>query len=97
MKRLFALAAFATTSAFAATFLVPSDETLVRASKAIVIATAGESHSRRAPGGWIETVTAMRVDEAIKGPMQSGETIDVVELGGAIGEIAYTVPGSPHY
>jgi hypothetical protein len=97
MKRLLALAAFATTSAIAATFLVPTDETLVRASKAIVVATAGESHSRRAPGGWIETVTSLRVDEAIKGPMQTGEMIDVVELGGAIGDIAYTVPGSPQY
>jgi hypothetical protein len=97
MKRLLALAAFATTSAFAATFLVPSDETLVHASKAIVVATAGESHSRRAPGGWLETVTSLRVDEAIKGPMQTGEMIEVVELGGAIGDIAYTVPGSPHY
>ncbi|PYQ48877.1 MAG: hypothetical protein DMF59_14810, partial [Acidobacteria bacterium] len=50
-----------------------------------------------AAGGWIETVTAMQVDEAIKGPVQSGETIEVVELGGALGEIAYTVPGSPKY
>src|ERR1700682_4367611 len=97
MKRLLALAAFATTSAFAATFLVPTDDALVHASKAIVVATAGDSHARRAPGGWIETVTSMRVDEAIKGPMQTGELIEVVELGGAIGDIAYTVPGSPKY
>ncbi|MDQ6802139.1 MAG: M57 family metalloprotease [Acidobacteriota bacterium] len=97
MKRLFALAAFAATSALAATFIVPTDESLVHASKAIVVATAGDSHSRWAPGGWIETVTPLRVDEAIQGPLETGEMINVVELGGAIGEIAYTVPGSPHY
>src|SRR5712691_367685 len=97
MKRLLALVAFAATAVSAATFLVPSDESLVRASKAIVVATAGESHTRYAPGGWIETVTELRVEEAIRGPLQSGETIEVTELGGAVGNIAYTVPGSPHY
>src|SRR6266852_1238866 len=97
MKRLFALAALATTSAFGATFIVPTDATLVRASKAIVVATAGESTSRWAPGGWIETVTPMQIGEAIKGPVQAGETIEVVELGGEVGNIAYTVPGSPKY
>ena len=86
-----------TSAASAATFLVPSDESLVRASKAIVVATAGDSHSRYAPGGWIETVTELRVDEAIKGPLRSGEAIEVTELGGAVGQIAYVVPGSPQY
>ncbi len=97
MKRLLALAAFATSSAIAATFIVPTDASLIHASKAIVIVTAGESHTRRAPGGWIETVTSLHVDEAIKGPLRTGEVVEVVELGGAIGNIAYTVPGSPAY
>lgn len=81
----------------AATFLVPSDRVLVTASKAIVVATAGESHGRRAPGGWIETVTELRVEEAIKGPIGAGETIHVTELGGFVGEIGYIVAGSPKY
>src|SRR5260370_1908726 len=97
MNRLLALAAFATSSAIAATFIVPTDASLIHASKAIVIVTAGESHTRRAPGGWIETVTSLHVDEAIKGPLRTGEVVEVVELGGAIGNIAYTVPGSPAY
>ncbi|HMC21119.1 MAG TPA: hypothetical protein VKL19_04685, partial [Thermoanaerobaculia bacterium] len=97
MKRLLVLATLTATAASAATFLVPSDESLVRASKAIVVATAGESHTRYAPGGWIETLTELRVDEAIKGPLRSGEAIEVTELGGAVGQIAYVVPGSPHY
>src|SRR5260370_11651603 len=97
MKRLLALAAFATSSAVAATFIVPTDASLIHASKAIVIVTAGESHTRRAPSGWIETVTSLHVDEAIKGPLRTGEVVEVVELGGAIGNIAYTVPRSTAY
>jgi hypothetical protein len=81
----------------AATFLVPTDRTLVTASKAIVVATAGESHGRWAPGGWIETVTDLRIDEAIKGPVTAGETIHVTELGGVAGEVRYIVAGSPKY
>jgi Ig-like domain CHU_C associated/Dual-action HEIGH metallo-peptidase len=86
-----------TASAHAATFIVPSDRVLVTASKAIVVATAGESHGRWAPGGWIETVTELHVDEAIKGPIAAGYTIHVTELGGVVGEIGYAVAGSPRY
>jgi hypothetical protein len=84
-------------TAHAATFIVPSDRALVTASKAIVIATAGTSHGRWAPGGWIETVTELRVEEAIKGPVAAGETIRVTELGGMVGDIGYLVAGSPRY
>ena len=97
MKRLILILTFAAASAPAATFLVPSDETLVRASMAIVVATPGESYSRYAPGGWIETVTELRVDEAIKGTVRTGDTITVTELGGVVGDIGYVVPGSPQY
>src|SRR4051812_5258846 len=85
------------TTAHAATFIVPSDRALVTASKAIVVATAGTSHGRWAPGGWIETVTELRVEEAIKGPVAPGETIRVTELGGMVGDIGYVVAGSPKY
>lgn len=97
MQRLLFLAAFVASTASAATFIVPTDEGLVRASKAIIVGTAGESHGRWAPGGWIETVTELRIDESIKGPIEPGRSINVTELGGAVGEIAYTVPGSPRY
>lgn len=84
-------------AAHAATFIVPSDRALVTASKAIVVATAGTSHGRHAPGGWIETVTELRVEEAIKGPVVAGESIHVTELGGMVGDIGYVVAGSPKY
>src|SRR5882724_9294630 len=86
-----------TTTAHAATFIVPSDRALVTVSKAIVVATAGESHGRWAPGGWIETVTELRVDETIKGTISAGETIHVTELGGRVDDIGYIVAGSPKY
>ena len=89
--------ALLTTAAHAATFIVPSDRVLVSASKAIVVAVAGESHGRWAPGGWIETITELRVEEAIKGPVAAGETIRVTELGGVVGEIGYAVAGAPRY
>ena len=82
-------------NAHAATFIVPSDRALVTASKAIVVATAGTSHGRWAPGGWIETVTELRVEETIKGQIAAGETIHVTELGGMVGDIGYVVAGSP--
>jgi hypothetical protein len=91
------LAVLFTSAAHSATFIVPSDRALVTASKAIVVATAGTSHGRRAPGGWIETVTELRVEEAIKGPVVAGESIRVTELGGMVGEIGYVVAGSPKY
>jgi hypothetical protein len=95
--RFFAVAFLLATSAHAASFLVPSDRALVTASTAIVVATAGESHGRWAPGGWIETVTELRVEEVIKGPIDAGETIRVTELGGIVGDVGYAVAGSPRY
>jgi hypothetical protein len=90
----------AASSLRAATFLVPDDASLARHSKAIIIATAGESFSRWAPnGGWIETVTAMHVDQSIRGPLRG--TIMVTELGGFVDSagdgIGYAVAGSPRY
>ena len=78
-----------------ATFIVAPDPTLIRVSKAIVVATAGESHARWAPGGWIETVTTMHGEEVIKGRV--GERFEVVELGGTIDGLTYLVAGAPHY
>lgn len=97
MKRSLAtlLLVLACAGARAATFIVADDRTLVLASRAIVVATVGESHSRRAPGGWLETVTTMHVEEAIKGDV--AQTIEVVELGGVVGDVGYVVAGAPRY
>jgi hypothetical protein len=100
MKRLstqlYALSTLLALSAHAATFLVPTDRALIASSKAIVIATAGESAGRWTHP-WIETVTPMHVEESIRGPFQAGDTFDDVELGGAWGAIGLSVPGSPRF
>src|SRR3954468_19217733 len=88
MKRLAVLLLLAALPAGAATFLVPDDAALVGASKAIVVATAGESRGRFVAGGWIETVTGLHIDEVVKGAL-AADTIDVVELGGVAGTIGY--------
>src|SRR5438874_3412912 len=100
MKRLAVVFLLAAMPAGAATFLVPEDRALVDASTAIVVATAGESRGRFAPGGWIETVTTLHVDETIKGSLALDAidvAIDVVELGGSVGNLGYAVAGAPRY
>ena len=97
MRRVLFVLALIASSAFGATFLVPKDEELVRGATAIIVATAGSSTSRYAPGGWIETVTEMRVEEGIKGSVRAGDVIHVTELGGVVNGVAYVVPGSPQY
>jgi len=89
------LSAICAANSRAATFLVPPDSTMITVSRAIVVATAGQSHARWAPGGWIETVTTMHADEVIKGRV--AETFEVVELGGTIDGLTYLVPGAPRY
>ena len=91
------LIALIAASAHAATFVVAPDRTLVTVSDAVVVATAGESHGRWAPGEWIETVTTLHVDETIRGPIESGDTIEVTDLGGHVGDLYYLVAGSPRY
>jgi Dual-action HEIGH metallo-peptidase len=96
MKRAALLALLlASRSLHAATFLVADDATLVRASGAVVTGTVGTSHGRWAPGGWIETVTTIEVDEAIKG--SAGREIDVVELGGVVDGVGYMVAGAARF
>jgi hypothetical protein len=90
------LALLLAANARAATFLVPDDATLVRASRAIVSGVAGASHGRRA-AGWIETVTTIHVDEVMKGTLAAGGDLDVVELGGEVDGIGYAVAGAARF
>lgn len=97
MRRVLFVLALIAASASGATFLVPKDDDLVRGATAIIVATAGSSTSRYAPGGWIETITEIRVEEGIKGSVHAGDVIHVTELGGVVNGVAYVVPGSPQY
>ncbi|MGZ4809017.1 MAG: hypothetical protein ACXV7D_06760, partial [Thermoanaerobaculia bacterium] len=98
MKRALSLIAlFLAAAANAATFLVPSDRDMIAAADAIAVVTAGESFSRWSAGGWIETVTTLHIDEAIRGPLTTGATIQVMNLGGVVGTMGYAVAGSPQF
>jgi hypothetical protein len=82
------------TSMQAITYVVPSDRDLVKRAEAIVVATAGESHSELRDGR-VVTVATLQVERVLKGSV--GDSLPVVELGGAVGERFTFIPGSPRY
>ncbi len=83
---------------FAVTYLVPPDGEIVRAAKAIVIATALSSYSMEGDDGRMTyTVYKLRVDEVLKGELQVKETIDVTQPGGCLGTRCISFPGMPEY
>ncbi|HVS32146.1 MAG TPA: M57 family metalloprotease [Thermoanaerobaculia bacterium] len=95
--RLFAVLSLFAGAASAATFLVGPDRSLVLAAHAVVAGTAIESRSGVSSADAIETVTTIRVDESIRGSLRSGDHIEVVSPGGAAGDIALIIPGSPRF
>ncbi|MBI2214439.1 MAG: hypothetical protein HYU52_12405 [Acidobacteria bacterium] len=94
----FALATFLSASvAYAATFVVGSDESLIRRSSEIVRAELVSSETRMGERGLVETVYRMRVTDSLKGDAEPGTEIDVLEYGGAFENAILAVPGSPVY
>lgn len=85
-----------TAAAEAATFVVPDDRDLIHRADAIVIATSTLSYGQFTRDGGIETVTKMSVEEVLHGTALSG-TIDVVEPGGVVGNVAAYIAGSPRF
>jgi hypothetical protein len=83
-------------SIFAATFIVPPDRDMVRQAKAIVVASALNSHTRLNDAGGIETVTVMSIEEVIKGEI-SGDTFEVYEPGGVYANRRTIIPGIPRF
>ena len=82
--------------ASAATFVVPTDEELVRKSSAIVTATV-EGAFVQSAGDLIETVYEMRVQHRLKGAPAPEELLRVVSHGGVIGDRGLLVPGEAHF
>ncbi|MEA2163352.1 MAG: large repetitive protein [Thermoanaerobaculia bacterium] len=81
-------------SLHAITYIVPSDRDLARRAEAIVIATAVESHSELR-GERLVTVANLQVERVIKGSI--GDDVQLVELGGTVGERMTLIPGAPRY
>jgi hypothetical protein len=84
--------------AFAVTYLVPPDGEIVRAAKAIVIATGMGSYSVQGDDGRMTyTIYKLRVDDVLKGELHVAETIEIREPGGCLGTRCISFPGMPEY
>ncbi len=81
---------------FAATFIVPPDRDMVTQATAVVVASALNSHTQLNDASGIETITAMSVEEVIKGNIH-GDTFDVYEPGGVYGKRRLVIPGIPRF
>jgi hypothetical protein len=82
--------------ASAATFVVPSDRTMIDNASAIVVATALTTRAEETEEGGIETITVMSIRSVLKGTVLSS-TIDVVEPGGVLGERSQRIAGVPRF
>ncbi len=82
-------------SVHAVTFVVPHDRQLVQQAGAIVVVSPLSSHTELR-NDVVETVTTMGVDNVLKGRLE-GNTIDVWEPGGAVGNRATIIPGVPRF
>lgn len=82
--------------AFAASFVVPPDRELIRRADAIVIATPLASYTQVNDEGGIETVTPLRIEEALKGE-GFGDSLTVIEPGGEYRGRATIIPGVPSF
>lgn len=91
------LLVFATASAFGATFVVPPDAAMVGRSHAVVTADVLNTYSRIASDGSIETITTVAIAETIKGAFAEGSTLEIVEPGGHVGDLARVIPGVPQF
>ena len=92
-----ALLLLAAASSYAVTYIVPSDRDLVRAAEEIVIATGVSSHSHFAADGRLVTTAELKIERALKGSFTAGDTLQLTEIGGQVGNLALNVPGSPRY
>jgi hypothetical protein len=87
---------FCAASASATSFIVPTDDELVRKADAIVIGTVEGSYVQE--NDEIETVYEIRVDRAMKGGVRTDELLRVVSPGGFVpGRGGVLVPAAAHF
>jgi hypothetical protein len=84
-------------SAFAASYVVPSDRAMIGRSNAIVIATAINTYVVDDAARGIETITHFSVEESIKGGALVGSGFDLHEPGGQLGRRFKIVFGAPKF
>jgi hypothetical protein len=88
---------FLSSTAGAATYVVPDDDQLIEQAEVIISGRVVRAEARPTRG--IETWSAIEIDEVLKGggPFAPGATFELAEAGGIIGDTALVVPGSPQY
>jgi hypothetical protein len=87
---------FVTTTLFAGTFVVPSDDELVQKSAAIATGIVEGSYAQET-NGTIETIYEVRVERTVKGAFSREELLRVATLGGVIGDRGVLVPGEAKF
>ncbi len=92
-----AFALFSFPLAAATSVEAPTDAQLVDRSDAIVSGTVLSATGIEGERGMISTRYRFLVDETIKGALLAGSTVDIVELGGSLGDRFLLVPGSAVY
>ncbi len=70
---------------------------LVRTSSHVFLATAVQHQARTVGSRKIVTDVELRVDEPLKGPVASGDTVTLTCLGGKIGSRGMHVEGEPRF
>jgi hypothetical protein len=85
----------AASSAFAASYVVPPDEILIRKAQGIVIARATTSWVEESAERGIETVTEFAVEDSLKGFVPL--TFRIRIPGGKFGERIKMLPGAPRF
>lgn len=91
------LLALAGSQAFATSFLVPPDRDLVNRADAIVIARVEGRFVLPTDAGGIQTHYDLRVERLLKGTLETSEPLRITEGGGAFGNHAVKIYGTPEY
>lgn len=68
---------------------------LTRSARHVVLVTCVEGTSRRDGARRIVTDYTLRVDEVVRGPASSGDTLVMRSLGGVLGDLGMRVEGEP--
>ncbi|MCA1733774.1 MAG: hypothetical protein LC732_09245, partial [Acidobacteria bacterium] len=90
------LSILAAASAFAGSYILPSDEELVRRADAIGTFTVTSANSYYGTDGLIYTRYSLSTGERIKGEL-APESTDLTEMGGVVGSRLFSVSTSPAY
>src|SRR5436309_10640916 len=88
---------FSASPVFAVSYFVPEDRVLIQAAESIFIGTAISSHPELNANGGVRTVANLRIEEVLKGEVMPGGLIDLIEMGGDLGDVHTVVFGAPRF